>query len=204
MLRELNFSYTLFIGTTITTTLFTILSMSFWGKIGDKFGNRFLLSVGNLLVFITAISWIFSKNPFYLLIVPQFFSGIGWGAFNLASSNFIYDAVTPQKRPLCSAYLTFLRGIAVLFGAFFGGLFVEYIQFPGFNIFLIAIFISGIFRLLTGLFFLPKIKEVRNVDKLNLQEFSIITYPLAVISRPFNYAFAELRTFFVFLSSKAF
>jgi MFS family permease len=44
-----------------------------------------------------------------------------WGGFNLCSTNFIYDAVTPQKRVRCLGYFTLFNGISIFLGATLGG-----------------------------------------------------------------------------------
>ena len=171
MLKELNYSYAWFMAVNLAGTLFTIMSIPFWGKIGDKYGNKTLLKIGGIVVIFNPIFWIFSGNPIYLIFTAQLFAGFGWAAFNLGASNYIYDAVTPQRRAICVAYYTMINGICVFIGASSGGLFAQYVHVNFMNIFLLIFLISGILRGIISIIFLPKIKEVRkNVKKENTIE----------------------------------
>jgi len=112
MLKDLGFSYITFILVNASASVFSLLTMTVWGKLSDMYGNREMLKFGSILVSLIPILWILSKNPIYLIFIPQLVSGIGWAAFNLAASNFIYDSVTPQRRGICVAYYNLLNGIA--------------------------------------------------------------------------------------------
>lgn len=167
MLKNLNYSYTWFTIINLSSALFTILSMSLWGKIGDKYGNRKLLKIGSIFVPLAPLPWLISGNPFFLIFTAQFVAGAGWAAFNLAASNFIYDSVTPQRRGICVAYFNMINGFGVFVGAMLGGLFAQYIHISFMNIFLLIFLISGIARAIIVLIFLPRIKEVRKVEHIS-------------------------------------
>lgn len=167
MLKNLNYSYTWFTIINLSSALFTILSMSLWGKIGDRYGNRKLLKIGSILVPLAPLPWLFSGNPFFLIFTAQFVAGVGWAAFNLAASNFIYDSVSQQRRGICVAYYNMINGVGVFVGAIFGGLFAQYVHISFMNIFLFIFLISAIARAIVVLVLLPKIKEVRNVEHIS-------------------------------------
>jgi MFS family permease len=180
MLKELNFSYTLFTIINISGTVFTILSLSFWGKIGDKYGNRKLLTIGSFIIPFAPLFWVFSGNPWYLIFTAQLAAGLGWAAFNLAASNFIYDSVSRERRAICVAYYSILNGVGVFAGAIFGGLFAQYVHITFMNVLLLIFLISAIMRILVVWFFLPGIKEVREVptvEDVNLLKHLIIGTP---------------------------
>ncbi|MEK6875449.1 MAG: MFS transporter [Nanoarchaeota archaeon] len=164
MLKELNFSYTLFIIVAFSSVVFTIFSMPVWGKIGDKYGNRYLMKIGGIMIPFAALFWLVSKNPLVLIFTAQLAAGIGWAAFNLGASNFIYDAVSPQRRAICVAYYSTISGIGVFIGAIAGGLFAQYVHVNFMNTFLLIFLISGFLRALVIFSFLPEIKEVRKVQ----------------------------------------
>src|SRR3989344_3800362 len=115
MLNELHFSYIWFTIVNIAGTLFTIMFIPVWGKLGDKYGNKYLLKVTSFLSPLPPFLWLISGNPLYLIFVPQLIAGLGWSGFNLASSNFIYDAVTPERRGIVVSYYTMVSGLAVFF-----------------------------------------------------------------------------------------
>jgi MFS family permease len=165
MLKDLGFSYITFMLINISAAIFSLLSMPIWGKFSDKYGNRELLRVGSLLVPLLPVFWIFSKSPIYIALVPQFISGVGWAAFNLSIGNFVYDAVTPQRRAICVAYLNVIAGIGVFIGASLGGLLAQYLTISFMNKLLFIFLISGIARMLVAALLLKGVKEVRKVKQ---------------------------------------
>ena len=173
MLKELNYSYIWFTIVILSALIFTILSIPIWGKIGDKYGNKQLLKIGSYIIPFGAILWLFSKNPIVIILTSQLAAGVGWAGFNLAASNFIYDAVTPQRRGICVAYFNTVNGIGIFLGAIAGGLFAQYIHIGFINTFLLIFLISGLARAAVVLIFLPGIKETRiapskeNVNMIN-------------------------------------
>lgn len=165
MLKDLNFSYITFMLVNISSSIFSLLFMPIWGKLSDKCGNRELLRLGSVLIPFLPIFWLFSKSPYYLAFVPQMIGGIGWAAFNLASSNFIYDSVSVSRRGLCISYFNIMNGIAVFIGASLGGLFAYYLTITFMNKLLFIFLISGLIRFFIVLIMLPLIKEIREVRK---------------------------------------
>jgi len=167
MLKDLGYSYTWFTIINLSSALFTILSMSLWGKIGDRYGNRKLLKIGSIFVPLAPLPWLISGNLIFLIFTAQFISGVGWGAFNFAASNFIYDSVSRHRRGICVAYYNIINGFGVFVGAVLGGLFAQYVHISFMNIFLLIFLISAIARAIIVLILLPKIKEVRNIEHVS-------------------------------------
>jgi MFS family permease len=162
MLGELKFSYIVFTIITVSASLATVLLMPLWGKFSDKYGNLRSLRICGLLIPAIPVLWLVSPNPFYLILV-QCISGILWAGFNLASVNYIYDAVSKQRRGLCFAYFGVLDGICIFVGATLGGLFATYINVGFMSTLLLLFLISGVLRLAVSVVMLPKLKEVRKV-----------------------------------------
>ncbi len=161
MLKDLQFNYLWFTIVNISASVFSIAIMPLWGKFADKYGNRELLRIGSMIIPFIPVFWIFNDNPIYLILIPQLISGIGWSAFNLGASNFIYDAVTVERRGIVIAYYSILNGAAVFIGAILGGLTAQYLTLSFLNVFLFIFLVSGIARAIVVSFMLPKIKEVR-------------------------------------------
>ncbi len=192
MLKELGFNYFWFIVVGISGTLFTIIAMPMWGKVGDAYGNRTLLKIGSFLIVLPPFLWLFVDKPLEIIFSVSVFGGFGWAAFNLAASNFIYDAVTPQRRAICVAYHTVFSGIGVFVGALLGGLFVEYVSLSFTNIFFAVFFISSFLRGVFGLIFIPRIKEVRNFPSFE-KRIGALTYATLLIPGPFYSLFRGVR-----------
>lgn len=175
MLRELKFSYLTYTVITLTATLTIFFMMTAWGKHADHVGNRRVLRLTSYFIPIIPVLWLFSHNVVYLVII-QIFSGIFWAGFNLSAPNFIYDAVTPEKRIRCIAYYNTINGVAMFLGAVSGSFLVNVLP-PVFGRRVFAIFLlSGFLRLLAlpVLSFIREVRQVKHVSNLRLF-FSIMT-----------------------------
>lgn len=165
MIKDLHFNYLTMIIVQVSATFFTFVFINQWGKFSDKYGNYETLKLTIIFIIMTPVLWIISPNPIYLILIPQLISGIGWGGFNLAASNYIFDCVTPQKRGLALSYADLLHGIGIFIGGLIGTILISTLTISFMNIFLFVFIISGICRLAAGLMMLPKIKEVKNKRK---------------------------------------
>ncbi|HCJ67246.1 MAG TPA: hypothetical protein DHV62_08000 [Elusimicrobia bacterium] len=181
MLRERNFSYLSYTIIILIPTVVTLLSLSRWGKHADIVGNLRVIKSTAMLVPIIPVLWLFSANKFYLVGI-QIFAGFLWAGYNLCITNFIYDAVSPEKRARCLAYFNFLNGLGLFLGATFGGYLLENLPkifgYRTFSLFLI----SGLTRGIIVLTFVPKIEEVREVKTISSRDlfFSVIGIKPAV------------------------
>ncbi|MFA5258654.1 MAG: MFS transporter [Candidatus Pacearchaeota archaeon] len=176
MLKDLQFSYLTMIIVQMSGTFFTLLFVNYWGKFSDRYGNYEVFLITLIIIAICPITWTLNKNPVYLMFVPQLLSGLGWGGFNLAASNYVFDCVTPQKRGLALSYADLLNGIGVFVGGMIGVVLVSTLKINFMNIFLFIFLISGISRLIVGLIMLPKIKEVKSKEKFDrLFLFKLLT-----------------------------
>ncbi|MEM4271454.1 MAG: MFS transporter [Candidatus Pacearchaeota archaeon] len=144
MLKDLGFSYIVYMIVSLSTSVFSLLSLPLWGKLSDRIGNKNLLMIGSVFISIMPFLWLFSKNPIYLALIPQLISGIGWSAFNLSSTNFIYDATPKHKRAFLLSYYNILLGFGSFIGSFIGGILAQDLPKFGFFTNLLILFaISG-------------------------------------------------------------
>ena len=180
ILKGLGVNYAVWTLIVVFNILGLLISVPFWGKFSDNYGNLKVLKwTGSLIplipvfwfltFFVVKINFVFAI--IYLLAV-ELFSGIIWAGFNLCAKNFIYDAVTPQKLALCISYYNILSGIGVFIGATIGGT----IASMNFNIFgigpiLFVFLLSALIRILSYVALMPKIKEVRGVKEYQDGEF---------------------------------
>ncbi len=163
MLENLDFSYETYIIINLSQTLTAIILYPFLGKFSDKYGNIRMLRIGACIVPLLPIFWVFFTDPLNLILFPQVIGGLGWTAFNLAASNFIYDSVEPHKRGFYVAYYNFLVGIGILAGGLTGSALITI--FPDvWTSFKFVFLMSGLVRLAVVAIFLPKIKEVRKIS----------------------------------------
>jgi MFS family permease len=169
MLNELKVDYITYVIVIATATMANLTFMSFWGKRADRAGNIKVLKVTSVLVPLVPLLWVVS-HQLYCLVVIQIVSGFAWAGFNLASSNFIYDASRPEHRMRYIAVSNATNGIAVCLGAVLGGLLVPRLP-PLFGHSMVTLFlISGLLRALVAALLLRRISEVRQVRNTNAAE----------------------------------
>jgi MFS family permease len=174
MLKDLGFNYTIWTCIVIAGSLSSFLFMPLWGKFADRFGSLKVIRMTGAFVFLVPLAWLLTPllmaiDPMVgiiYLIVEEFLTNFIWAGFNLSAVTFIYDAVTKQRLALCIAYYNILNGIGVFIGATLGG-FVSSLDFNffGLNPILFVFLMSGIGRFMVYIFMMPKIKEVREVEK---------------------------------------
>ncbi|MFC1682576.1 MFS transporter, partial [Nanoarchaeota archaeon] len=128
LLRILEFSYLTYMIITMSGTVFSLVVMELWGKFADKFGNYQVLKISLLFFPLMPILWILSGNPIYLVLVPSALGGIYLAGFGLATSNFIYDNVSQQKRGLAVSYFNLLVGIGAFLGAGLSAILIKYVN----------------------------------------------------------------------------
>ena len=166
MLRELHFGYLLYTMITVTATVTVYLMMGRWGKHADKVGNLKVMKMTAPIIAILPLLWVINRQPLFLMGV-QIISGFAWAGFNLCASNFIFDAVTPEKRTRCIAYFNVFNGLALCCGALIGGFLIEHLPpFWGYKI-LTLFLISSALRLMAALVLPQKLKEVRPVEPIS-------------------------------------
>lgn len=175
MIKDLGLSYFAFTLINLSSLISQIIFLPFIGKISDRFGTIKVMKLFGFLIAFVPLFWIFTIylvkfNPIILisyLFVIELFSGFVWAAFNLAHSNFIYDAVTKPKIILCFTYFSFLNAVGAFFGGIIGG---QLLNFPLLSLFglsgiLLVFLISFVLRLIPSILVGSKLKEVRSVEK---------------------------------------
>ena len=179
MLKELHFSYVTWMAITIVSSITSLLFMPLWGKIADKHGNLSIIKITGALIPFVSLLWIAAPLILPLshtglivyLLAIEALSGIAWSGFNLCVANFVFDAVTRERFPICLAYSNILNGIGVFIGATLGGI-ISSLNFSfGWISPLIFIFLlSGVARTMVYVFMIPQIKEVRKTENKDENE----------------------------------
>ncbi len=177
MLKDLGLNYYEFTLVTVSSIFFTVITLPFWGKFASKYGNITVIKLSGIFVGVIPLLWLLSPILFgygktilviYLIIV-EMFSGFWWAGLNLSVANFVYDAVTKNRMAICIAYDNITTAMGVFIGALLGGL-ISSLPYPiiGLKPILFVMLLSGIVRLLVSIIMLPKLKEVRNVEKFEI------------------------------------
>jgi len=175
MLRDLHFTYLMFMSNTAASVLMQFLTLNMWGRISDRFGNRLILATTGLIIPFLPTLWLVSGNYWYLLGV-QAVAGLAWAGFSLSAGNFVYDLVPSPKRATYVAYHNVLMSIGVFCGALLGGWLGQalptHLNLGGMTLSwrsaLLGVFlVSGMARLLIALVFIPHLREVREVPPMS-------------------------------------
>jgi len=167
MLYDLRLNYLIYTIVLSAAIISKYLSMPTWGKLIDLYGTKKVLTLSAFLMPLVPLLWIFSPNVIYLIII-QLYSGFVWAGFETSSFTFLFDTIIPQRRAKYIAYSNVLNGIALFIGALLGGVLVRYNNLF-WSKYMLVFIVSTILRYTVSFIFIPKLKEVRNVEK--------ITYP---------------------------
>jgi MFS family permease len=160
MLRDLGFSYLTYTIVVTTVPLATILSMSYWGRYSDTFGNRRVMRICSIVISVLPALWLVSHQVYFLIGI-QVLAGFFWGGFNLCSSNFIYESAIPEKRTRCISYFNTINGLAICLGNLLGGFLATHIP-PVLGYRLLTLFaISSCLRIVLSTTLLSRVKEIR-------------------------------------------
>ncbi len=185
MLRDLQFSYLTFTLLHILATLAGFVALPLWGRHADWVGNVRVLKLAAFLTVVVPVFWLLSRNVLYLAFV-QMFAGFAWSGVNLCASNFIYDAVSAQKRARCISYFSAINGFALFLGATTGGFLAS--QLPPIHGFpLLSLFaVSATARFVAFASLVKGFREVRPLEQVSFQAlfFSVVGIrPLFRMSR---------------------
>jgi MFS family permease len=181
LLRDLHFTYLEFMFASAATVLAQFFTLHMWGRLGDQFGNKKVLTLTGLLLPIIPLTWLFTTN-FYFILAIQMFGGLAWAGFSLSMGNFVFDTVSPPKRVQCIAIYNSANAIGIFFGALLGGFLSSWlpnrvelfgIQIPLVSNIQLLFLFSALFRWAVSLKFLPKIREVREVPPLAAKDLFI-------------------------------
>lgn len=121
MLRDLGFSYLQYMASTALAVVAQFGSLRMWGRLGDIFGNRVILTVTGHVIPIFPLLWLVSPHFAYVAGL-QMLGGLIWAGFSLSASNYLYDSVNSERRAAYSAVHNVVTSIAIFAGALLGGL----------------------------------------------------------------------------------
>ncbi len=178
MLRDLDYTYIEFTANQASSIAAQFLTLSAWGRISDRLGNRVIMAVTSLIIPVLPALWLISDNFWYLLGV-QALAGVAWGGFSLSTGNYLYD-LRPHHSHLAtySAMQSVLSAAAIFAGAIAGGYLAEVLP-TSLTLFnneltwtrsLFGVFaISSVARFAITLWFIPHMRELRLRRKTSIK-----------------------------------
>lgn len=174
MLRVFNFSYIQFSIIVLSPMIIKALTMTHWGTLSNKFGNKNILHASAVLISCIPLGWFISslifKNSalFYSILITEILSGFAWAGMELSGFNYMLEVSNPKRRVKLFAYYNIIFNFLVMLGGLLGSLLV-FIFTKKINLFvaiLIVIGISTIVRFIVAFFLTPQIKDITNHEKV--------------------------------------
>jgi MFS family permease len=175
ILRDLQLSYLTYMALQVCSSFASLVALPLWGKHADWVGNARVLRLSSFFAAMVPAFWLISWDPAYLMLI-QIWAGFSWSGVTLSAANFIYDAVTPQKRVRCIAYFNVINGAAMFLGSSIGGFLASRLP-PLFGYNLVSLFVlSCLFRLFFHLLLSHSFHEVRRAQDVSVHElfFSVV------------------------------
>jgi MFS family permease len=169
LLQPLGFNYLEYSIVMLAPMVTTILAISYWGRLADRYGNYRILLITVISLPLLAFGWAFIKNT-WVLVVLQLFSGFVWSGFNLSNQNYIFDSIEPRKIPKIYGYFVSFNNASAFLGSITGGLLTlvtmqMHIQFFAPRSFELIFMLSGLLRVVIIFFLIRSFKEVRKVER---------------------------------------
>jgi len=180
MLRELHFSYFDFAIATAASTLATLISQPYWGRVIDRYGTRPVMFATAMLIPFIALLWIPADNFLYVVMI-QIYSGIVWAGFDLANFNMMLK-IAPRKT--LHDYAAHINGLSAAM-TFAGGIIgsVLALFFEGMTLGLIGglqiiFLVSAVARFSVVALAVPRITKTMTVDGPRFLMRVVTVYPV--------------------------
>jgi MFS family permease len=180
MLRELHFSDFDFAIATAASTLATLISQPYWGRVIDRYGTRPVMFATAMLIPFIALLWIPADNFLYVVLI-QIYSGLVWAGFDLANFNMMLK-IAPRKT--LHDYAAHINGLSAAM-TFAGGIIgsVLALFFEGTTLGLISglqiiFLVSAVARFAVAALAVPRITKTMTVDGPRFLMRVVTVYPV--------------------------
>lgn len=193
-LRELGIGYGWFTIAIVFNALVALIAQPYWGQLNDRYGDRKMLAVTGILIALTPLIWLFVTTPAGV-VLAEGYSGFAMAGFDLVAFNFILAVTPAEKRASYVANHAFFKGLAVVAGAFIGGIAAQ--QFASSRLFWLTglqiIFLLSLALRLLSLALIPKLKDaaVRESDVVPVRYIlwqAVAVEPVRGLAHTLSYA----------------
>lgn len=146
LVRDLHASATMVGVTAVASTVSGLAAQRKLGELADRWGARRLQLVTGLLIPSLPLLWTLAHEPWHVILI-NLWGGALWAGYNLASFNFLLEAMPAGSRERYSAIYQVVVMLSLSAGAAVGGLLVTRWGY------LLVFTVSGVGRLLAALLF---------------------------------------------------
>jgi len=159
MLKVLKFDYFTWSILVFSSGFIKILAAKYWSAIIKIFSPKSVLIACISAISLLPIFWLFTKDPFLLLLI-NIFSGFSWFGYDLLRSVYLLETNSNQTKIINFSLYQGAKAFAMLLGAILGGFLISYFQeldLDPFKPFYIVFLLSGLLRFLSIFLFVdPK------------------------------------------------
>ena len=120
LLRDLHWSYLQYAGWMASSISAQFLTLGPWGRIGDRYGNKALLTLTASAVPFLPMGYLLSEQYLFLLVV-NFFGGMIWAGLSLGLQNYVFDSLRAEERTRGVALANAMNAVGWGLGALTGG-----------------------------------------------------------------------------------
>jgi MFS family permease len=145
--KALHLGYASYMALIAASFVSKILALPWLGHLAARHGARRLLRIAGVTVVPLPALWTIS-NHYGFLVGIQLFSGIAWGAHELATFLLFFDAIRPEERTRVLTWYNLASALAMVIGASCGALLLQR-QGVDFSGYAVLFWISASARALT-------------------------------------------------------
>lgn len=178
MIQNLSLSFSLIALLGILAGITSLLTLSSWGIISDRFGNKLVLLISGLMTGFLPFLWLLARPQNYAILpLIHLVGGIFGAGVTLANFNIVLKLTPEEDRPVYLALFAAPTGIAGSIATAAGGYFVRALQNSYFKFFFISfsnyhlLFMLSGFLCLISLFLLQKLREPAAVPAAQIVMF---------------------------------
>ncbi len=192
LLKDLGYSEGFILAAQSMVNLGMILSVRYWGKLADRFGNRSLFSITHIAMITISFSWVFVQHASAMCSIFVFLLYFLFNVFNsgngIAQTRYIMHAIPSEKQ----TYITILNNAVFItwgIAPVIGGILLKLTSNLNFNITSLHIGNYQLLFILTGcLFIIPHRLRLRlglNSDTPTLHVINFVIRPIITKAAPF-------------------
>ena len=124
LVQDLNSTATMvgFLG--VVSTIASLLVQRKLGELADRWGAHRMQLISGLLIPIVPFAWVFVASPWHVVPI-NILSGVLWGAYSLASFNYLLELTPANQRARYSALFQLMMTLALAAGAAVGSIIIS-------------------------------------------------------------------------------
>jgi MFS family permease len=108
----------------VVSTIASLFVQRKLGELADRWGSRRMQLISGLLIPIVPFAWVFVASPWHVVPI-NILSGVLWGAYSLASFNYLLELTPADQRARYSALFQLMMTLALAAGAAVGSIIVS-------------------------------------------------------------------------------